>query len=229
MTQKKQSSQSRPVLTNEELERLTANEFLRLKLTEEEGNRLREINRVRELERKERTASLKAEGEPILTDLRAVGCTVESVWDLVNTRDRYPEAIPVLIKHLLRPYSDRNREGIARALAVEAPEVQMAWPLLIDEYRKAPTGWGIIAPGDTREFRLGAKEGLAVALSVAVTEETLPELIELAKDRTQGESRVLLLSALKKRRKSNSSVAETIEELASDPDLEREIASWRRK
>ncbi|CBJ41556.1 conserved protein of unknown function [Ralstonia solanacearum CFBP2957] len=66
-------------------------------------------------------------------------------------------------------------------------------------------------------------------MSVAVTDETLPELIALAKDRTQGESRVLLLSALKKRRNKNPLAKQAIEELASDPDLEKEIASWRKR
>ncbi len=89
-------------------------------------------------------------------------------------------------------------------------------------------GWGIKVPGDTKEYRLGAKDGLACALSVAVTDETLPELIALAKDRTQGESRVLLLSALKKRRNKNPLAKQAIEQLASDPDLEKEIASWRK-
>jgi len=138
------------------------------------------------------------EEEPILADLRVVGWDVKSVWDLVQTRSRYSDAIPVLFKHLLRPYSDRIREGIARALAVVEPEVSKAWPTLAEEFRKAPMGWGIIARGDAREYRLGTKDGLAHALSVAVTNETLPALIALAKDRMQGESRVLLLSGLRK-------------------------------
>lgn len=59
-----------------------------------------------------------------------------------------------------------------------------------------------------------------------MTDETLPELIALAKDRTQGESRVLLLSALKQRRNKNPPAKQAIAELASDPELVREIASW---
>ncbi|MFV8486303.1 hypothetical protein [Ralstonia pseudosolanacearum] len=183
----------------------------------------------KEQERVERSARLRVEEEPLLVDLQKVGWSVESVWDLVNTSSPYPEAIPVLLRHLLLSYLDRTREGIARSLAVPEPEVQKAWPLLVEEYRKAPVGWGIKVPGDTKEYRLGAKDGLACALSVAVTDETLPELIALAKDRTQGESRVLLLSALKKRRNKNPLAKQAIEELASDPDLEKEIASWRKR
>ncbi|MHA6907962.1 hypothetical protein ACQUJS_05925 [Ralstonia pseudosolanacearum] len=183
----------------------------------------------REQARSERVARIHAEQAPLLTDLHAIGLKINSVSDLINTAERYEKAIPVLLRHLLISYSDVTKETIARSLAVPEPEVQKAWPLLVEEYRKAPMGWGIKAPGDTKEYRLGAKDGLACALSVAVTDETLPELIALAKDRTQGESRVLLLSALKKRRKKNPLAQQAIEELASDPELEREIASWRKR
>ena len=219
-----QTAPARAALTTEELEVLSADDFVRLKLTDDEKARLREINKARQQERVERSARLKVEEEPILLDLRAVGCNVESVWDLVNTSAKYSQAIPVLLRHLLIPYSDRTREGIARSLAVAGPEVRQAWPLLVDQYRKAPMGLGIIAPGDKKEYRLGVKDGLACALSVAVTDETLSELIELAKDRVHGESRVLLLSALRQSR--NPLAKQALDELAGDPALAKEIASW---
>src|SRR6266702_4401382 len=158
----------------------------------------------------ERSAGLRVEEEPILADLRCVGWDVESVWNLVNTSVGYREAIPVLVKHLLLAYSDRTREGIARALAV--PDAKYAWPTLVAEYRKAPAGMGIIAPGDTREFKLGAKDGLACALSATATKATIEELIGLAKDRSQGQRRLLLLRALK--RSKNPSERRALTELA---------------
>jgi len=64
-------------------------------------------------------AKLHAEEELLVADLRRVGAPVkDSVYDLVNTADSYPNAIPVLLNHLKRPYSDRIKEGIARALSV---------------------------------------------------------------------------------------------------------------
>lgn len=223
----KQSSLTRTPLTNKELESLSADEFVRLKLTEDEITRLRAINNARQRERIERSAGLRIEQEPILVELSAAGWNVDSVWNLVNTSTQYAAAIPILLKHLPLPYSDSVREGIARALAVPEPAVQKAWPILVEEYRKAPNGWGVIAIGDPKEYRLGAKDGLACALSVAVTDETLPELIALANDRAHGESRLLLLSALKKRQNSNPLARQAIDKLASDPDLQKEIASWR--
>ena len=213
-------------LKTEELERLTADDFVGLKLTDDEKALMREINKARQHERAERSARLRIEETPILVDLRKVGWNVESVWDLVNISAKYAEAIPVLLKHLLLPYSDRTREGIARSLAVPEPEVKKAWPMLVEEYRNAPMGQGILAPGDTKEYRLGAKDGLAVALSVIASDAVIEDLIDLAKDRTHGESRVLLLSGLKK---SKSAIAkQALDELAADPDLKKEIASWRR-
>jgi hypothetical protein len=59
-----------------------------------------------------------AEEAPLREALHALGYPVKWVWDFVNTAQSYPDAIPVLIDHLRRPYSDAVREGIARALAV---------------------------------------------------------------------------------------------------------------
>ncbi len=122
---------TRAPLTNAELELLTANDFARLKLTDEEKRRLRAINQDRQKERAERSMRLKQEEEQIVGELKGVGCNVSSVWDLVNTSAKYPEAIPVLLRHLMMPYSDRTREGIARSLAVVDPLVRDAWPLLM--------------------------------------------------------------------------------------------------
>lgn len=225
MSTRKRPSGDRAPLTTEQLQQLTASDFLRLKLTEDEKVRLRVINAMLEVERIQRSARLRIEEEPLLSELREVGWNCESVWDLVNTSKRYPEAIPVLLKHLQLPYSDRTREGIARSLAVR--EAKSAWPIIVSEYKKATIGWGIKAPGDKRKFPLGAKDGLACALRAAVTDETLEELIALAEDPTHGESRLLLLAAL--RRSRSASAKQALNRLASDPDLKKEIASWRKR
>lgn len=172
--------------------------------------------RERDRQRAELEAKYHEEEKPILHDLREVGyTTLRSVWDFVNTDDSYAAAIPVLLKHLTLPYSDGIVEGIARALAV--PEARHAWPLLVAEYQKTPT---------TRE-RSRYKDGLAVALSTTVMNETIGELITLAKDKTHGESRILLLRGIKR---SKLPIAkQAIEELALDPQLAKAIAAWKRK
>lgn len=95
---------------------------------------------------------------------------------------------------------------------------------MVQEYRAAHGGKGIVAPGDTEELNLGAKDGLAVALSAAVTRETLPELVALAEDRTNGSSRLLLLHGIKKFR--NPSGKEILRRFVDDPDLALQVRLW---
>lgn len=73
-------------------------------------------NAAREAKRAEAEAQFRIEEEPIIADLAVAGFEVGSVWDLVNTNERYPSAIPVLLKHLTKPYHVRIREGVIRAL-----------------------------------------------------------------------------------------------------------------
>jgi hypothetical protein len=151
---------------------------------------------------------------PVVQALKNVGVNVESVWDLVNTSVSYEKAISVLLEHIQRPYHDRIKGGIARALAV--PEARSGWTILISEFRKekrSPEKW--------------ARDGLAVALSEIATDAVIGELIELVRDRDYGTTRILLLRGLKKSKHADAKKA--LEELASDPDLEKEIASWKRK
>ena len=87
-------------------------------------------NQERERKRQEFSQMLADEERPLLADLAAVGWQVESVWDLVNTAKRYPVAVPVLLEHLQRPYHNRIREGIARALTVPDARGSGAWEIL---------------------------------------------------------------------------------------------------
>jgi hypothetical protein len=191
---KKITSTARAPLNDEELWYISPEQYFILNLSDDERVRLREINKEKELERIDRSVRTRIEEEPILSELREVGWKVQSVWDLVNTSKRYPEAIPVLLKHLQFPYSDVVIEGIARSLAVPEPAVQKAWPLLVDEYRKTLEGWGLKAKGDAREYLLGAKDGLACVLAAAVSDDTLPELIALKRSRKWDESAVVVAS-----------------------------------
>src|SRR5690606_18879545 len=85
-------------------------------------------------QREQEQARLKMEAEfrraeaPLIDALKKVGVHVQSVWDLVNTANPYPKAVPILIEHLQRPYPERVREGIARALAV--PDAVKEWDTL---------------------------------------------------------------------------------------------------
>ena len=74
---------------------------------------------ARESKRQAAELRFRAEEEPMIADLAVAGFEVGSVWDLVNTNKSYPAAIPVLLDHLRRPYHERIRNGIIRALTVK--------------------------------------------------------------------------------------------------------------
>ena len=80
--------------------------------------------REREEQRRNLEAELKRAEAPLVDALRTAGFEVHSVWELASSCRAYSEAIPILISHLDRPYPDRVREGIARALAV--PQARQA-------------------------------------------------------------------------------------------------------
>lgn len=134
-----------------------------------------------EAARRQRVQALRSAEEPIVSDLRAVGCDVTSVWDLVNTSMPYHRALPVLLAHLERAgYPDRVMESLGRALAVE-PAVTW-WDQLKTLYLRAKS------PGE--------EEGLAVALAAAATSVQLEDLTDLVHVESRGQSRVHFIRAL---------------------------------
>lgn len=152
----------------------------------------------------QRELELKAAEKPLLQSLHVVGVRVESVWDLVNSRASYLSALPVLIDHLAKPYPTPIREGIARALAT--PEASFGWRALVDLFRS--------------EIEQRVKDGLAVALSATVKDDTVDELIALAQDDTHGPSRLLLLNGLK--RSGTQQARRALLSFTSDPVLSQE-------
>src|SRR5258708_2980331 len=91
------SAEKAPVrlpLTDEDLERLTGDDFGKVKLTEDEKSRLRATNERRRQEVQRKAVEWARAEAPLVQELRAAGAQVLSVWDLVNTKDRYPQLIP---------------------------------------------------------------------------------------------------------------------------------------
>lgn len=129
----------------------------------------------RESELQERVSMWREAERPIIEDLRRAGVYVTSVWDLVNTAEPYPTALPVLVEHLERGgYPDRVTEGVARALAVQPARVY--WQRLRDLY--------------VQTAGRDAAEGLAVALAASATSENLNDLLGLLGDESRGSIRI---------------------------------------
>ena len=157
---------------------------------------------------------LKAASKPLDDILRSICPLVtDGVWDLVNTSERYDEVLPILFEHLTKDYPPEILEGIARAMAV--PEALPYRPTFIRLFRREPQM--------SKELRYA----LGLAIANTTVPDNLAETIALAKDRSLGDSRLALLFAFKRSRKPE--IRQVIEELSSDPDLAKEIASWKRR
>ncbi|HEY4445505.1 MAG TPA: hypothetical protein VGN30_14550 [Steroidobacteraceae bacterium] len=231
----------RSPLTDEELTRLTAYDFGKIKLTEGEKLRLRAINERRRQEGQSKAAEWARAEAPLVEALKFAGVPVSSVWNLVNVAGRkrpsrpfmvstdppealwdwldanggsYAAVVPLLLDHLRRPYPDRVREGIARALAV--PESRAHWDELVNRY---------LAETDTTTN--GIKWALHLAISAAADITVLDTLIRLACDRRHGRNRALFVDALA--RIDDPRARAALAELASDPDLADDVRRVTKK
>lgn len=131
-----------------------------------------------EAERQVTAQELRRAEQPIVADLDHSGVHVESVWDLVNTSDPYPDALPILMDHLERGgYPERVMESLGRALAVK-PSVAF-WDRLKARWLAARD------PGE--------EDGTAVALAACATKAQLEDLIGFLSVEERGQSRIYFI------------------------------------
>jgi hypothetical protein len=154
-----------------------------------------------EQERERQEAEWRKAEAPLRQELHTAGYGVDSAWDLVNTSTPYPQALPILLRHVALPYPAPVREGIARALAVR--DARFAFPVLMQLFAK--------------EHDKRVKDGLAVAVAQTADDEVIGDVIALARDPQHGASRTLLLSALKRSKDPRARAA--LMELCVDPDI----------
>lgn len=148
----------------------------------------------------------KAEA-PLVQELRSAGVGVDSVWDLVNTSQPYPEAIPILLEHLDAEYPSEITNGIARALAV---------PVL------NPEDWDVLLSKFFDESDEEARYGLALALRANAEEEHASLLQELVQNSEYGKARIEFAEALFRVGNKNR-VEEILAPLVSDPEIGESI------
>ena len=150
--------------------------------------------------------ALRLQAKPFTDDLCAVGIKAY-IWDLVNTSDRYPEAIPVLVRHLSRPYHRRNKEGIVRALAVKEAK-GIANKAIMDEYLRSPKE----NPDEPWIYHF--RWAFGNTMKVIVTESDFDDLIKIVFDETNGDSRDGFVEALSKLKAPE--VMDALDRLAKD-------------
>jgi hypothetical protein len=152
----------------------------------------------------------RIEEKLLAAELAFVDIHVSSAWDLVNWRGpQYPEAIPILLRHLPILYSDRTAEGIARSLARPFAR-PMAWEIVLDLYKKEPV-----------YKKSGFKDGLAVAISSMARSSDLDTILELFNNKEHGSTRIFFVKNLS--RSKNEAAFDALVHHIDDPQISPEI------
>ena len=165
--------------------------------------------RERDRQHEELARKLSENEEPLVAALREIGWDVESAWDFVMYPGGYSSAYPVLVEHLKRPYMERIRDGIARALTV--PDAfDVAWDAVRDEF---------LSNTDTKTT--GFKYALGNALAQLMDEPVVPEVLDMVTDKRHGRNRAPMIEILVEYR-DRDDVRQVLEALAQDPQVTRE-------
>lgn len=131
---------------------------------------------------------LEKEDQRVTAELQKVGIRVNGVYDLVNSRRSYKEAIPVLVKLLPSVKDDRIKEGVVRALAVKEAVGGDVSRAMIREFE----GISPSAPPSMQAL----KWAIANTLSVVARDPVFEEIAALARDKQHGKAREMLAVAL---------------------------------
>ncbi|MBO0803286.1 MAG: hypothetical protein J2P25_09475 [Nocardiopsaceae bacterium] len=148
----------------------------------------------------------------LLADLRDAGCEVASIWDLVNAKYQYKNAIPVLIDWLENLDSRvpdvgraKLREGLTRALTVRAAR-PAAIPVLLREFKAPPS-----------QTDPGARWAVGNALSVVADDSVFDELAALVRERSYGTAPQMVVLSLG--RSKNPAAGSLLVSLLDDDDV----------
>lgn len=149
---------------------------------------------------------MKEDEEKIREELSKVGIYVDSIYDLVNNKKPYPQAIPVLI--LLLKKGDisncRIREGIIRSLAVKEAKGK-ANAVLINEYKRTPI--------EQQSLRWS----IGNSIRVLITDKDIEDVLEIVRNKENGSSRQMFVLALGKFK--SEIVEDTLIQLLNDEEV----------
>jgi HEAT repeat protein len=126
------------------------------------------------------------EKDKIKTELEKVGIIINDIYDLVNTNEPYPSAIPILLHLLEQGVEDvKTKEGIVRALAVKEA-IGKANPILIAEYNKVP------------KDKMMLRWAIGNTIYTTITESDVESILSIIQDKENGMSRQMFVAALGK-------------------------------
>lgn len=142
---------------------------------------------VQELERTGKDLELEYRKETfdLIAELKEAGLEINDIWELVNTKEPYPEAIDILLKHLPKQYHDKNKEGIIRALAVKEAKGK-ATSALINEFNNTP------------KEKQNLRWIIGNTIYTTIADEDIASILSIVKDKENGMSRQMFVAALGK-------------------------------
>ena len=142
----------------------------------------------------------------IKNELNKVGVAINDIYDLVNTKESYPKAIPVLIDLLRKDIEPINiKEGIIRALAVKEA-IGLASPILLEEYNKIS------------KDKMMLRWAIGNTIYTTITEEDIERIKIIVRDKSNGISRQMFVLALGKV-KAKEKVEDILIELLDDDEV----------
>jgi hypothetical protein len=131
-------------------------------------------------------ASEPTAAEQLRRRLRNVGVDIDDVWQLVESDLPSPTAIPFLLEALTEspPEDTEFREGVVRALSIKDAR-PVAAPILMHEMRR-----------QQQHDDLLVLWAFGNALSIVADDSVYDDIVALARDRSLGRAREMLMDAL---------------------------------
>jgi hypothetical protein len=150
--------------------------------------------------------------------LREAGLDVVSTFELKQTNEAYPEAVPVLVDYLHSKEIDRDvLDHVLRALTVKEAR-GIAFEPIYQMYLK-----------DTDTSQSGAKYGMANALQFLAEKKDMSLIIELALDSKNGSTRFAFVDRIASSagKENLTQIKKILEQLSND--IDKDIASRAKK
>jgi len=129
---------------------------------------------------------MAVDGNKIKSELGKVGISINDIYDLVNTNEPYPLAVPVLLD-LLKEGIEHigTKEGVVRALSVKEA-IGIATPVLIAEYLRVP------------KDKMMLRWAIGSTIYTTITDDDTESILSIVQDKENGMSRQMFVAALGK-------------------------------
>jgi hypothetical protein len=144
-------------------------------------------------------------------------------WSYDLTKDEQNKLISILLKHIQLDYHPRNKKTMALKLSTTKKLARKeGWDIILNELKKTPPDEEISIP-----WRRGYKWALLSVFSQMSQEEDIPIVLEILKDASHGQERLILANRISKSK--NEDAKREVALMKDVPGFELEIARLQKK